>query len=200
MQILIGAHVLVSLIQTISFQVLNDAFLAYPDPLLLALLDPDSFLRALNAEDVFIFAGIVQIGVFIACGICFLCWLHRSYANLARLTAPSSEVVGWLIPIYNLVHGYRSTRRLYLENQRPVVPPRGYVLPPRAAIVGWWWSFCLLTLAIANASVVLRLKGGGQLWAFTASDLVAAVLCMTVVQRIDRRQREQLPVPSGSSP
>jgi hypothetical protein len=159
----------------------------------------------------------LQIAVFIACAACFLCWLYRGYSNLPslgsdRLTTPKSAVVGWFIPFVNLVHGYRSTHELYLESQRPAVLPDGYVLPTRAGIVGFWWAAYLLrniTSRIADKALDHASHDAlSWYWLAAAFDVAAAVLCMMVVYRVDKRQRDQhedlvrrqaAPVPTGDA-
>jgi hypothetical protein len=162
-------------------------------------------------------ATYLQIAVFIAAAVCFLCWLYRGYSNLPslgsdRLTTPKSAVVGWLIPFVNLVHGYRSVHELYLESQRPAVLPSGFILPTRAHIVGWWWGLYIarnVSIRIAD-SALDHVRDGAMTWFWTASvlDIAAAILCMMVVYRIDKRQRDQhddlvrraqAPVPTGDS-
>jgi len=163
-------------------------------------------------------ATYLQIGLFIACAACFLCWLYRGYSNLPslgseRLTTPKSAVVGWFIPFVNLVHGYRSVHELYLESQRPAVLPSGYVLPTRAGIVGLWWGLYIarnISIRIADGGLDhARSDALGWYWVAAVLDIAAAVLCMLVVYRVDKRQRDQhddllrretqAPVPTGDA-
>jgi hypothetical protein len=132
--------------------------------------------------------------VFIACAAVFLTWLHCAWSNLPALNPDSlytakGVVVGWFIPFYNLVHGYRSVKDLYVASQRPagdetdLRPPRG------APIVGLWWGFYL---ARGFTDWYARHNPESEtLVVSELSSIIAAILCIVVVYRIERRQRDQ---------
>jgi hypothetical protein len=212
--IMLGIHALISVFVCFGVQ----AMLRIEDALRSGAIDRGDF----NLGDSFVWLAVnvgdwLQTGLFIATAVCFLCWIYRGYSNLPalgseRLTTPKSAVVGWLIPFVNLVHGYRSTHELYLESQRPAVLPSGYILPTRASIVGWWWGIYIsrnFSIRIANSGLNNG-RDGSLFWFWLAAglDIAAAILCMMVVYRIDRRQRDQHqdlvrraqePVPTGDS-
>jgi hypothetical protein len=213
--ILLGLHALLSVLTCLGVKSALDAIDAMRSGNLAA--DGIGFGSALAAFAVG--AGdIIQRLLFVACTVCFLCWMYRGYANLPALgsesilSSPKSAVVGWFIPFVNLVHGYRSTHTLYLESQRPAVLPSGYVLPTRAAIVGWWWGTYLARNLVSRIADRMFDHGGeGALtwfWIASALDIAAAILCMVVVYRVDKRQRDQhqdliqrtlIPVPTGAT-
>jgi hypothetical protein len=145
--------------------------------------------------------AILQWGVFIACAVCFLCWLYRSYANLPALGSesilfsPKSAVTGWFIPFVNLVQGYKSVATLYAESQRGSTTPSGYPVALTTPIVGLWWAAYLargITSRIAD-KMVGREYDGALGWLITAEllNIAAAVLCIVIVYRIEKRQRDQ---------
>jgi hypothetical protein len=149
--------------------------------------DPVQDVAAVMGYAVFV---LLQVCVFLAAATCFLVWLHRAYTNLPSLGSqsltlmtPGRAVGGWFIPFVNLVHGYRSVHDLYLESQRPAVLPDGFVLPTRAAIVGWWWGFWIARSFTQNIF--------GMYWIASGLDIAAAVLCAVVVYRVHKRQRDQ---------
>jgi hypothetical protein len=144
---------------------------------------------------------LIQLS-FLSAAVCFLIWLKRAWANLPSLGGETTRdpqapgiVVGWFIPLYNLVHGYRTVHQLYLESQRPAVMPDGYVLPTRAGIVGWWWGLWIFRNVVLQATAaMLRLDPGESIGLFqvaTLVDVTAAMLFMLVVHRVDKRQRDQ---------
>jgi hypothetical protein len=160
---------------------------------------PDGLWDAVCAIAVGLTA-VLQWGVFIACAVCFLCWLYRSYANLPALGSqsiiysPKSAVTGWFIPFVNLVQGYKSVATLYAESQRGTTPA-GYPVAVTTPIVGLWWAAYLargITSRIAD-KMLDRAYDGTLGWLITAEllDIVAAVLCIVIVYRIEKRQRDQ---------
>ncbi len=162
---------------------------------------PDGIWDALCAIAVGLTA-VLQWGVFIACAVCFLCWLYRSYANLPALGSqsilfsPKSAVVGWFIPFVNLVQGYKSVNTLYVESQtRGDVSPSGFYIPKSAPIIGFWWAAYLARGIVSRISdkMLDRNYDGALGWLITAEllDIVAAILCIVIVYRIEKRQRDQ---------
>jgi hypothetical protein len=138
-------------------------------------------------------AWLVQDGLLIGTAIVFLFWLHASFVNLRALgslslsMSPKDAVVGWLIPFVNLVHGWKSVHVLYVESRDPE-PAIG----KRAPLVGAWWaSYLVGSLAgvIGNRGLT-RDPAGAIKWmvAKEALRVVAAVLCILIVRRIDRWQ------------
>jgi hypothetical protein len=212
--ILLGLHALMSLVLSISLSsTIKVLDASNTDTLSSGRVGLGDALAAI----VFGVGYYLQVAVSIACAVCFLCWLYRCYANLPslgsdRLTTPGSAVGGWFIPFVNFVHGYRSVHELYLESQRPAVLPDGYVLPARAGIVGFWWAAFLGRVVISRiADKMIDTEQASSLqwfWATAAIDFAAAILCMMVVYRVDKRQRDQhqdlvrrqaAPVPTGST-
>jgi Domain of unknown function (DUF4328) len=149
----------------------------------------------------------------IAIGIAFLAWLYRAYSNLPALgstavemspghgATPGDAVVGWFIPVANLVLGYRSVRHLWLESQaQPATRPDGSPIERPTPLVGYWWTV-YLARSIVSAIVLFGAQPVRSLddWKLLTEhlvlpqllDVVAALLCILVVHQITRRQEEQ---------
>jgi hypothetical protein len=179
---------------------------------------PDLVVSVVNESEeagllgpvLFLLVGFSAIGttpLTIATATCFLVWLYRATANLPALGSesvamnhtPARAVWGWFIPFYNLAHGYTAVRHVFVESQRAGVNEAGFPLPVRAGIVGWWWALFLM------GNVLLRIAGAGRdpvsvddyqyMFAMhvpaMAFRLGAALLCIAVVNRIERRQSAQ---------
>ena len=148
------------------------------------------------------FAAILQGCIFIATAVCFLVWLYKAYANLPALGSeslifsPKSAVIGWFIPFVNLVQGYKSVHTLYLESQpRPNTLETGFAIPKSARIVGFWWGAYLLRGIVSRIADRMSEHdfSGAVGWLVTSEllDIVAAVLCILIVYRIEKRQHDQ---------
>lgn len=132
--------------------------------------------------------------------IVYLIWLHRAYSNLSALDAgflgkftPGWAVGWWFIPFANLVMPYQAVNELYVASVRSEANESGYAVPPSSGIVGWWWAAFILR------GVVSWFGGGGSSMRDLESTLywngigamisiVAAVLCIVIVLRINRGQ------------
>jgi hypothetical protein len=153
------------------------------------------------------FSAIVTAPLTIATASVFLVWLYRATANLPALGSesvamnhtPARAVWGWFIPFFNLAHGYAAVRHVFVESQRQGTNEAGFAIPTRTAIVGWWWALFLI------GNLLLRIAGAGKdpvsvgdyqyMFAMhipaMAFRLGAAILCILVVRRIERRQAAQ---------
>ena len=139
-------------------------------------------------------AAMLQNLVFIATAVVFLCWLHRSYANLPALNPDSlygtkGIVVGWFIPFVNFVHGHRTVSDLYIASQPPRPDQAGFGIRGSTAIIDLWWGFYIASNVVSHFG-----RFGDPLGWATLSELfsiVAGLLCITVVYRVERRQRAQ---------
>jgi hypothetical protein len=153
------------------------------------------------------FSAIVTTPLTIATASVFLVWLYRATANLPALGSesvamnhtPARAVWGWFVPFFNLAHGYAAVRHVFVESQRTGVNEAGFPIPVRATIVGVWWAMFVI------GNLLLKLAGAGKepvtvgdysyMFAMhipaMAARLAAAVLCIVVVHRIDRRQAAQ---------
>lgn len=153
------------------------------------------------------FSAVVTAPLTIATASCFLVWLYRTTANLPALGSdsvamnhgPARAVWGWFIPFFNLVHGYAAVRHVFVESQRAGVNEAGFPLPVRAGLVGWWWALFVI------GNVLLRIAGAGRdpvsvgdyhyMFAMHIPAMTfrlgAAILCIAVVNRIERRQAAQ---------
>jgi hypothetical protein len=84
--------------------------------------------------------GVVDLAAWIAAGVLFLLWVHAARANLTasppvrQRWSPTWSVVGWLIPVFNIVLGWQVLEDLWrgsdpssrevstATGQRPVLP------------------------------------------------------------------------------
>lgn len=142
--------------------------------------------------------------LYLFAGICFLVLVSRLVANLPTLGSqtmltPSAAVWSFLIPIVNLVGGYRTTRTIWTESQ-PVT--RNFATPQAVPLLGLWWaSYLALGLTSRLIQVGTKLPDGftieqwsnASYWLSVDAlvNLVAGGLFMCVVFLLDRRQSEQ---------
>ncbi len=134
--------------------------------------------------------------------VLFLLWLYRVYANLAVLGAsrlrfsPRWAVGTFLVPGVNLLWPFLVIREVWNASD-----PRGSGetggRPPTSPRVAWWWiTFVLASLLDPGfwrvvEDTAARLDAGGFTPSFVLAQLAemaAAVLAITVVREIDRRQ------------
>jgi hypothetical protein len=131
----------------------------------------------------------------------FLGWIRRVYRTLATTGAtglrhdPGRAVAAFLVPGVNLVAPLRVMRELWWVSA-PSAPEPGARTPP---LVAWWWGTLLLSV-LADLVLWGRVGGPGRLGAGGLPmvvlgeilRIVAAVLAMTLVLRINRDQGERL--------
>lgn len=90
------------------------------------------------------FSPILVVGVFIACVICYLLFVHRAMKNLYISNARGMSVSpGWavgysFIPFVNLVMIYRVMKEIW---EASADPERGRRDAPQ--LLGWWWGLYL---------------------------------------------------------
>jgi hypothetical protein len=139
----------------------------------------------------------------LATAVVFLVWLHRSWrllheAGLPDLSfTPRGAVVAFLVPGLNLLVPCRAVRDLWRASdpaRRAGTAPSGAGAPP--LLVWWWVVFVVATLL---DPVVFRLSAGAE-WRLGLGqptvivvlaqlvEIAAAVLAITVVGQIGRRQ------------
>lgn len=90
------------------------------------------------------FLPILVIGVFLACVICYLLFVHRAMKNLHVSNARGLSISpGWavgysFIPFLNLVMIYRVMKEIW---EASADPDRGRHSAPQ--LLGWWWGLYL---------------------------------------------------------
>jgi hypothetical protein len=142
--------------------------------------------------------------------IAWLVWQHRVTANAwarghAITTRPGWAVGWWFIPIANLWMPAVALARVYRASLASSGPARAWI------VVGWWAAYILPSLVVLGVVLpkflhAIELATPDQTGAFTLdltpvfrslapwlfvtvpSSIVAGVLAMTIVRRIDRAQ------------
>ncbi len=147
--------------------------------------------------------GMLQLAAFACTGIAWLVWLHRAYGNLALIGSKRSRfsrgwAIGcWFIPVVNLVRAYQIMRDLWLRSES-MNDRDGYDGLPVPALLATWWVVSLTWGALGVVVAILardaytleQQTNVTDLGLFVhAVGLVAAVLAMKVVRRIDRHQQ-----------
>ncbi len=156
-----------------------------------------------NANDVRQGAvAIVQLLGVVVTGVAWCRWAHRAHANLAlmghgrSLHTPAAAVYSWFIPILNLYRPYQVTKELWLRSRdgNTVVEVRGQ---PGPGILAAWWAAWIVTSVMgqyvfraSQAKTIPELQSATVLSGISdVTDLVAALLALAVVRRIDAYQR-----------
>lgn len=156
-------------------------------------------------EVLYVLVALLHIVIFVITAVLFLMWLHRVYRNLPALGAQSMETTpGWavgyfFIPFANLVKPFHVVREIWNKSdpQAETLEGFGSYSSGTPALVGWWWAFWII--ANVSARIADRIAGdsetvGGMILAARlgiAADvlfLVAGVLAILVVRKIDERQ------------
>jgi hypothetical protein len=128
----------------------------------------------------------------------FLGWIHRVYRTLATTGAPGLRhdpgraVAAFLVPGVNLVAPLRVMRELWWVSAPGAPGPRDRTPP----LVAWWWGTLVLSvltdLALRGGAGRLGVRGLPVVALGEVLRIVAAVLAMTLVLRVNRDQGERL--------
>ncbi|WP_038168324.1 DUF4328 domain-containing protein [Verrucomicrobium sp. BvORR106] len=108
--------------------------------------------------------GLSQLGVYVVTAIVFCVWIVRSQKNVWAFGYPQEITPGWavgwfFIPIANLWKPYQAMKALWLSS----VPNRSH-----APLLPIWWTFWILSSAIARVSFKTSMK------AETVEELISA--------------------------
>ena len=142
------------------------------------------------------------------CGIVFLIWFHRAYANLeplgaGRLTYSAGWAVGcWFVPILNLFRPVQIAQTIWRNSDPDAVTKEDIRLAASAnsALIGGWWAMWLISnvLSRISASMAGAVKSPESLKAATVASMIAewattlaALLALAVVMGINDRQTER---------
>lgn len=158
-------------------------------------------------ELLYVGVALLRLVIFIATAVAFVTWLHRAYRNLPALgavrpdTTPGWAVGYFFIPFVNLVKPFQVVREIWHESMPGDEAREGFGgvsarsgTPP---LIGWWWAFWIIANVAGRVSDrVVDMVGTieGMLrasWVLMASDalfIIAAVLAILVVKRIDEMQ------------
>lgn len=148
--------------------------------------------------------GLLVFVTYLATVIMYLVWLHRASRNLGALGVPNQRfspgwAVGyWFIPFVNLVRPYQVVKEIWQGSEPPAEVDSTTIVPRRSsALIGWWWAMWLLSGAFGQLVVRLGLRAETSDEWITLSwcsiiacalDVLAALLCLRIVQTIDRWQ------------
>jgi hypothetical protein len=146
--------------------------------------------------------------------VCFLVWIYRAHRNLPSLGAhplkysPGWAVGGFFVPFLNLIHPYLVVREMWKASSPEVGVSNGDSWQDQATfpLLGLWWGACIVTGILGQS--VLWLAPSAKTaaaflpvaWLGVASYIVgviAAVLALLVVRRIDARQKERASFVTG---
>jgi hypothetical protein len=148
--------------------------------------------------------GLLEFVTYLATVIMYLVWLHRASRNLPALGvanqrfSPGWAVGYWFIPFVNLVRPYQVVKEIWRGSEPPAEVDSATVLPrPSSALIGWWWAMWLLNGVFGQLVIRLGLRAETSDEWITLSwcsiighvlDVLAAMLCLRIVQTIDRWQ------------
>ena len=154
--------------------------------------------------------GLLWLAVFLATAIAFLLWLHRAYRNLPALGNPRQQLEyspGWavgyfFIPFVNLVYPYRAVREIWQKSDPRVRTDDDFMWQDTStpALLVAWWIMWLASGVTSRIYATLTSKAETPdtiLWATKFGilpdvlSIIAAVLALLVVKKIDERQEER---------
>jgi Domain of unknown function (DUF4328) len=142
---------------------------------------------------------LMRVGVLarVAGTIAFLVWIYRTIAKLHSfgvqgLTYKPGAAVGlWFVPFLNLVHGYRVVVEAWKASDPDTIgaAPYAWVLGNRnegSGIILHWWLAYIASRIVTSAT---RVASSVPICVIAAGvEIVALVLLVIVVRRIDQRQ------------
>lgn len=152
--------------------------------------------------------ALLQLGCWLATGVCFLVWFHRAYANLARLGmeplrfGPGWSVGGWFVPVLSLARPKQIMDDIWRgsDPERPPAQLDGAWHGARVPVLlHLWWAVFLLAfvldrlgfpLAGGGGDSVRELRTGSTLSLVSDGlELLLGLLALQVVLRVTRRQQ-----------
>jgi hypothetical protein len=158
-------------------------------------------------------AAIVQFLVYAATVVAWLAWMHRAYKNLrsvgtGKLEYSTGAAIGyWFIPLANLFLPYLVMSDLWQRSHGGNRPEEDSIRP--RWLLGLWWVAWFATnvlMGLGNAAgltstdLVSQVAATGiWIWAYGGL-VVAAVLAIFVVLRIERAQTALLDRPVDEPP
>jgi hypothetical protein len=103
--------------------------------------------------------GISQFLVFITSGVLSLKWIHRACFNArvraSVMTFTPGWSVGWyFIPIGNLWKPYQAMKEIW----ETTAVQAHRALNEGGVLLGWWWTFWLVSNAVANAALRMSFR------------------------------------------
>ena len=147
-------------------------------------------------------AALIWIVVALAAGITFLCWVYRIVTNMRRAlpfsTKPGSAVIGFFIPIINIIHAWDLLQSIWKFLDRVGAgiwhyDARSVALTKkegsRSAAIDIWWLTNLANIGIAIFTRVVEPGENARLYlvAELLLSVVSSVLIVQVVAAISRK-------------
>ncbi len=145
--------------------------------------------------------GILQVVLFVGCGIAFLMWFHGAHKNLKAggieglRYSPGWAVGGFFVPFLNLVRPFQVMKEVWHGSVSLARESEGASreagAPPTLA--GWWWALFLGTNLLGSVAGRLMLAAeeldellfaGSVTLASDLLDIPAAVLAVLLVRRV----------------
>jgi hypothetical protein len=171
---------------------------------------PQAELKANDARQEAL--GLGSLPLLVVCGIVFLGWFYRAYANLPALGAsnlaytPGWAVGCWFVPFLNLWRPVQIAQEIWRKSNPTGGPESG-----SSVLIGLWWVARLLSIVLGHVARLTsqEVRSPATLADATVAllvsdiaELIAALLALAVVSRIDARQAaraEALRVPVSQS-
>ncbi|MBL8189518.1 MAG: DUF4328 domain-containing protein [Acidobacteria bacterium] len=201
----------------------------HPETVASSLSDSDADFTEMPGGTLQVAVGLIALGVggfsflaYLATVVVFLIWMHRSYGNLKSLGISNTEyspgwaVGSWFVPFVNLVRPYGITKEIWFGSDPDDVNTEGSPLGSTlqmAKIVtpmfGLWWAMWIISNIFNNISTRWSFRSSTlddhvtSFWlAIIASVLtiVAAILAISVVNAITKRQEEKYKRLMAASP
>lgn len=158
----------------------------------------------LRAQELYDRAGAAQTAAFLATGVLFIIWFHRTRRNAevfesgVQRMGPGWAVGGWFVPVANLWFPYRVASGIW-EASVGLHPDGGWRTVPKTVLNLWWggWVVSVLVSRIAvsqwdRAREPEQVSDAAALVAAAdALDAVAAVLAIVFVRTVTRMQVER---------
>jgi len=150
--------------------------------------------------------GLAQLGFLFMTAIFFLLWLYHAYKNLRLFKiedtsfSPQWAVLSYFIPGLNFYLPYQSMCELWQASHSTALSRNEWkkVAVPRF-ILGWWLLFVIAMMVelfswkiILKGETIHELSIHGAIW-FVSNlfEIIAIVLLISVVRRINLQQREK---------
>jgi hypothetical protein len=188
--------------------IINIGSLAWQYSLLLKIqADPDNFdSQTGNISDMLqAVLSLAYLVIFILCIVFFIKWFRRAYYNLHQLRWHNARYTegwaagSWFIPIISLWWPYQIMMDIWKGTQNALKERLGE--PQSAAIVGWWWTFYLISSIFGNISAKFGWNAEelDELLVSTKLDLIgdiisipAIILAILMIRRTSNFEKELL--------
>ena len=162
----------------------------------------DAVIEAWLISAINVAATAVLIARFLT-GVPFLTWMYKAHANLHALGAtkltqkPFMAVVGWFIPIANLVWPYLVMKEIWEQSHEP--PGRVMVTTRSGIVLAWWLTWIAMGVSAFVGNILDSSVQTLESFALaTGCDVVhggamllAACLALLIVRRVTRLQTDR---------